>query len=202
MIQGKICFVQTNFRHAFDVTFATKNKFNSNIYNLWYLGAPACFRRFQKNILGGAILVYNRYSEESVCNLTKRRTLPPFFSGEIFKNGWHSLSGKFPRKHSWWNVCEPKEGPKEGFYHQEIFKNRWLLTSSYATRNADCIPQIKIKHNFFKNTFFPSPIIEWKKLDPAIQNAESLDIFKSNILKIFRPTPKSFFSCYNHKGIG
>ena len=82
------------------------------------------------------------------------------------------------------------------------FENRWLLTSSYATRNADCIPQIKIKHNFFKNTFFPSPIIEWKKLDPAIQNAESLDIFKSNTLKIFRPTPKSFFSCYNHKGIG
>ena len=103
MIQGKICFVQTNFRHGHDITFATKNKFNSNIYNLWYLGAPACFRRFQKNILGGAILVYNRYSEESVCNLTKRRTLPPLFSGEIFKNGWHSPSGTFPRKHSWWN---------------------------------------------------------------------------------------------------
>ena len=46
---------------------------------------------------------YNRYSEQSVCNLTKRRTLPPLFSGEIFKNGWHSPSGRFPRKHSWWN---------------------------------------------------------------------------------------------------
>ena len=31
---------------------------------------------FQKNILGGVILVYNRHSEQSVCNLTKRRTLP------------------------------------------------------------------------------------------------------------------------------
>ena len=43
---------------------------------------------FQENILGGAILVYNRYSERTVCNLTKRKTPPPVFSGEIFKNGW------------------------------------------------------------------------------------------------------------------
>ena len=42
---------------------------------------------FQENILGGVILVYDRYSEQSVCNLTKRRTLTPEFSGEMFKNG-------------------------------------------------------------------------------------------------------------------
>ena len=43
---------------------------------------------FQENIIGGAILINNHYSEQSVCNLTKRRTLPPVFSGEIFENGW------------------------------------------------------------------------------------------------------------------
>ena len=58
---------------------------------------------FQENILDGAILVYNRYSEQSVYNLTKRRTLTPLFSGEIFKYRWHSPSGRFPRQHSWWN---------------------------------------------------------------------------------------------------
>ena len=42
----------------------------------------------QENILGGVILVYNRYFEQPVCNLTKRRTLPPVFSGEIFENRW------------------------------------------------------------------------------------------------------------------
>ena len=36
---------------------------------------------FQENILDGAILVYNRYSGQIVCNLTKRRTPPPVFSG-------------------------------------------------------------------------------------------------------------------------
>ena len=74
-------------------------------------------------------------------------------------------------------------------------------TSSYATGNVDYIPLIKIKHNFFKNTFFPSAIIEWNKLDPTIRNTESFGIFKSNILKFIRPTPRSFFNCYNHKEI-
>ena len=32
-------------------------------------------------------------------------------------------------------------------------------TSSYATRNINCIPLIKIKPKFFKNTFFPSAIM-------------------------------------------
>ena len=59
-------------------------------------------------------------------------------------------------------------------------------TSSYARRNVDCIPLIKVKHNFFKNTFFPSAIIG-NKLDPAIRNAKSFGIFKSNILKFVGP---------------
>ena len=43
--------------------------------------------RFRK-ILGRVILVSYRYSEQSVCDLTKRRTRQPVFSGQIFENGW------------------------------------------------------------------------------------------------------------------
>ena len=93
---------------------------------------------------------------------------------------------------------------------QKIYKNKspfYLFnlilekTSFYATRNVDSIPLIKIKHEFFKSTFFPSTIVGWSKLDPTIRNAESVGIFKSNILKFIRPTPRSFSNCYNHKGI-
>ena len=51
-----------------------------NIYALRKL-----LRYFQENILGGVILVYDRYSEQSVCNLPKRRTLTPEFSGEVLR---------------------------------------------------------------------------------------------------------------------
>ena len=44
----------------------------------------------------------------------------------------------------------------------------------YALRNPEKIPMFKTNHNFFKNSFFPSVIIEWNKLDLEIRNSESL----------------------------
>ena len=41
---------------------------------------------FQKNVLSGTISSYNRHPEQSVCNLTTSRTLPPVFPGQIFEN--------------------------------------------------------------------------------------------------------------------
>ena len=60
---------------------------------------------------------------------------------------------------------------------------------------------MNIKHNFFKNTFFPSNIVEWNKLDPAIQNSTSFNSFKESILKFIRPVPNSIFHCHNAKRI-
>ena len=39
----------------------------------------------------------------------------------------------------------------------------------YTFRNYDKISYFKTKHNFFKNYYFPSVIIEWNKLDPSLQ---------------------------------
>ena len=75
------------------------------------------------------------------------------------------------------------------------------LNRPYSTRNANNIPHFKVKHSFFKNTFFPSVIIEWNKLDPEIQNVPSLNIFKKNILKFIRPTANNMFGCHNLKSI-
>ena len=59
---------------------------------------------------------------------------------------------------------------------------------------------MNIKHNFFKNTFFPSTIIEWNKLDSEICNSTSFDFFKESI-KFIRPTTNSSFQCHNPKVI-
>ena len=159
------------------------------------MAVDSCFwtvqaENFQENILGGVILVYNRYSEQSVCNLTKRRTLPPWNFQENILGGVILVYNRYSEQ----SVCNLTK-------RRTLPPSKMDVTSSLATRNADCIPLIEIKRNFFKNNFFPSTIIEWNKLDAAIGNAESLDIFKNNILKFFRPTPRSFFNYYSHKGI-
>ena len=72
---------------------------------------------------------------------------------------------------------------------------------SYRTRQCNKIPAINVKHDFFKNTFFPSTIIEWNKLDLKIKNSESIKTFKKRILSFIRPSPNSTFNCHNPKGI-
>ena len=58
-----------------------------------------------------------------------------------------------------------------------------------------------MKHQFFKNSYFPSTIIEWKKLDSNSRNSEKLQIFKSKILRFIRPTANSIFGCHNPIGV-
>ena len=73
--------------------------------------------------------------------------------------------------------------------------------SNYNTRNTDKITLFHTKHNFFKNSFVPSTVIEWNKLDLNLQSATSLNVFKKSLLKFIRPSPNSIFNCHNCKGI-
>ena len=52
-----------------------------------------------------------------------------------------------------------------------------------------------------KNSFFPSTITEWNKLDHNIRNSSSFNIFRKSILKFIRPSANSLFNCHNPKGI-
>ena len=72
---------------------------------------------------------------------------------------------------------------------------------NYITRNTDKVTPFHTKHNFFKNSFFQSTVIEWNKLDPNLRSAASLSVFKKNLLKFIRPSPNSVFNCHNCKGI-
>ena len=69
------------------------------------------------------------------------------------------------------------------------------------TRNSDEIPLFKTKHNFYKNSFFPSTTIEWNNLDQDLRNSESYTLLRSSILKFIRPSPNSFYGCQNIMGI-
>ena len=73
--------------------------------------------------------------------------------------------------------------------------------STYNTRNTNNIPLFKVKHNFFQNSFFPSPVIEWNKLDLNMRNSESLNIFKKTLLNFIPPSGSTVFNCHNPKGV-
>ena len=66
--------------------------------------------------------------------------------------------------------------------------------TAYRTRNnIDNIPRFNVKHTFFKNSLFPSTVIEWNNRDKSIRNSESFALFKKSILQFIRPTPQQGF---------
>ena len=69
------------------------------------------------------------------------------------------------------------------------------------TRNSQNIPFFNVRHNYFKNSFFPSAIIEWNKLDDSIRNSSSFILFKRSILSFIRPISNSIFNIHNPIGI-
>ena len=79
---------------------------------------------------------------------------------------------------------------------QYLFKLIPEKNHAYATRNLDNIPCFKIGHNFFKNSFFPSAIIEWNNLDPTLLLFSK--IVSWNLLDLLQV---NVFNCNNYKSI-
>ena len=101
---------------------------------------------------------------------------------------------------------------QETFLFFKIYKNKspsYLYNlipnrvKFYSTRSSqiDNISNIKTRSNFFRNSFFPSTITEWNKLDRDIRNSDSLNVFKLSLLKFVRPVANSVFEINNPYGL-
>ena len=66
----------------------------------------------------------------------------------------------------------------------------------------DLIPNLnrvhETRHDYFKNSFFPSTISEWNKLDWKIRNPGNLSM---NLLNFIRTCANSIFKIHNLNGI-
>ena len=69
------------------------------------------------------------------------------------------------------------------------------------TRNLNNLLIFRVNHEYFKNTFYPSAVLEWNKLDSFIRTSETFMLFKKRILKFIRPKPNSIFNIHNPVGI-
>ena len=67
----------------------------------------------------------------------------------------------------------------------------------YSLRISDNIPSFNIKHNFFKNYFFPLTIIERNNLDVCLGKYGSFNVFKKGIQKFIRPFSNSSYNYHN-----
>ena len=59
-------------------------------------------------------------------------------------------------------------------YLTELIPSR---NEAYQTRHVVNAPSFSFKHILFKNTFFPSAVLEWSKLVPSLRNSASYNVF-------------------------
>ena len=69
------------------------------------------------------------------------------------------------------------------------------------TKSSGSIPSFFVKHDYSKNSFFPSAITKWNKLDCYISNVDSFEIFKKRILSFIRPMSNSINNIHNPIGV-
>ena len=114
---------------------------------------------------------------------------------------YQELGLESPKSRRWYQkLClffELKKN-KHPFY---LFGMIPKVLSTRTTRNHNNIPLFNVKHEYFRNSFFPSTVIEWNKLDNNIRNSESVSAFKKQILKFIRPSPNSMFNVHNPHGV-
>ena len=59
------------------------------------------------------------------------------------------------------------------------------------------VPLFNVKHDYFKNSFFPSTVIKCNKSDSNIRNSGSLVLSKKGILAFIKPFANSTSQCHN-----
>ena len=75
-----------------------------------------------------------------------------------------------------------------------------FLCLANHTRYVENVPSFKMRYDFFKNSLFPSTVIEWNKTE-SIRKSESLNIFEKSILKFMRPSQNRVYNCHNPKRV-
>ena len=71
---------------------------------------------------------------------------------------------------------------------------------AFNTRNR-YVSLFSCRTDTFKNSFIPSTIDFWYKLDEEIRNSKSIVIFKNKLLPFIRPTARSVFHIFDPQGL-
>ena len=65
----------------------------------------------------------------------------------------------------------------------------------------NCMSTFYCRTDCFKNSFFPSTLNNWYKLDETIRNSESISIFKSRLLSSIHPLESNVYNIFDPIGL-
>ena len=63
------------------------------------------------------------------------------------------------------------------------------------------LPLIPCKTDRYSNSFYPDAVKSWNKIGVELRSTQSLNLFKSALLKIIRPKKRTIFEIHNPDGM-
>ena len=70
-----------------------------------------------------------------------------------------------------------------------------------SQRHPNTFNSFSCRTEYFKNSFFPWVICEWKKLNPEIRRSGSYNIFRKSLLNFIRPSASKVYNVNDTIGI-
>ena len=71
----------------------------------------------------------------------------------------------------------------------------------YGDRSTNVLHEIPCRTDRYRNSFYPDAVNSWNNIGPELRSAESLSIFKTNLLKIIRPEKRNIFGIHDPIGL-
>ena len=84
--------------------------------------------------------------------------------------------------------------------HSWVFSRFLYCANGNKSRKAS-LSLMNVRHDYFKNSFFPTILSDRYKLDLKIGNSASLSIFENNLPNFIRLCANSIFDIHNSHGI-
>ena len=165
------------------------------------------YKSFLKSHLDYGDVIYDRALNESFQNkldsvqYNAALAITGAIRGSSREKSYQELGPELLKSRRWYRKLCLFSKLKKNKHLSYLFDIIPKVLSTRTTRNHSSIPLFNVKHEYFRNSFFPSAVIEWNKLDNNIRNSESVSAFKKQILKLIRPSPNSTFNAHNPHGI-
>ena len=67
----------------------------------------------------------------------------------------------------------------------------------YGIRRDNVLKDITCKTVKYRNSFFPDSVSMWNDLGPEMRGAESISVFKRQLLKLYRPEKKTLYNIHD-----
>ena len=70
----------------------------------------------------------------------------------------------------------------------------------YSLRKPSVYEPNVIRTERFSDTYFQNCLSEWNQLDETIKKSPTISVFKKELVRLVRPSKKSFFSIHDIEG--